>query len=70
MKFAHKSGIVWKIYLIKFYVSIFPFEFMRIKQHCINRAWFTGMQAQNLDDTFMGKTLAMNIVHSRFIENI
>ena len=52
------------------YVSTFPFEFMRIKQRCINRAWFTGMQAQNLDDTFMGKILAMNIVHSRFIENI
>ena len=43
---------------------------MRIKQRCINRAWFTDMQAQNLDDTFMGKILAMNIVYSRFIENI
>ena len=43
---------------------------MRIKQRCINRAWFTGMQAKNLDDTFMGKIQAMNIVHSRFIENI
>jgi hypothetical protein len=43
---------------------------MRIKQRCINRAWFTGMQEQNLDDSFMGKILAMKKVHSRFIENI
>jgi hypothetical protein len=43
---------------------------MRIKQRCINRAWFTGMQAQHFDDTCMGKILAMNVVHSRFIENI